>query len=184
MTRNWLRVLLPLLLFAGLLLPAAGANAWPTGVTVDIFPSVEPGLYFNAQGCLIDTHIILYPAGTACGNSQNEAWTFRELRNGYDVVYATYGTGGTECLNVAGGNYAPRTQIYAWQCNPEAPTPNEEFRRPENTPDNAFANDYLVPGRQPNLNEFCLNAQGGVHERADIILWYCNNEENESWWFG
>jgi hypothetical protein len=182
MRRITLRVMLSLLCAAAMLVPAAGANAFPTGSEVLIYPGNDYGLNFNAQGCLVDTHVILYPYTAECGNSKNEVWSFHKLEDGYDDVYATYGTGGTECLNVAGGNYALRTQIYAWQCNPEAPTSNEEFRKPERTK-SPIGDDWLVPGRQPHTEEFCLNAQGGVHERADIVLWYCEGVENEVWWF-
>jgi hypothetical protein len=181
---NPIRTILPILTCAILLTFAAGAQAaYPTGAQVDIFSPYSQELYFNAQGCSIDTHVVLFPSNLECGFSANESWIFEELKDGYDVVYANYGSGGDECLNVAGGNYALRTYVLAWQCNPKSPTPNEEWRKPERTPD-PIGNDWIVPGRQPNTNEFCANAQGGLHERANIVLWYCNEEHNESWWFG
>lgn len=182
MTRNILRRLFALLVAGTVLACAGSAHAYPTGSKVKVDAIFKSSLYFNAQSCVEDTHVILYPSTSACGGGANEHWQFEELKNGYDVIYSNYGSGGDECLNVAGGNYALRTYIYAWQCNPKAPTENEEFRRPENT-GSPIGGDWLVPGRQPKVNQFCLNAQGGLNEGAHIILWECEGVEDESWWF-
>lgn len=160
----------------------SSAFAFPTGETnLEIFPTQNEELVFNAQSCVKNTHVILYSKSTGCEGGKNEEWTFKKLEDGYDVIYADY-AGGDECLNVANGEYKERTYIYASQCNPSSPSANEEFRRPENT-GGYFNGDWIVPGRQPILDQFCLNAQGGLFSGAHIILWPCNSESNEAWWF-
>jgi hypothetical protein len=150
------RIVAPLTLLA-LLALAAGAHAYPTG-------SANQDIWSVA----------------------NQELLFKELKNGYDVIYADYGSWGNECLNVANSEYEDWTDIYAWQCSTSEPTPNEEFRKPERTTD-PYGNgltDYIVPARQPHENEYCLNVERGVREEARIILWTCNNQENEDFWFG
>lgn len=180
------RIVATLTLLA-LLALAAGAHAYPTGSeNQDIWSVANQELLFNAEHCVKDTHVFLYRVSSGCNGGKNEEWTFKKLPapEEHDVIYADYGSSGDECLNVANSEYKDWTDIYAWQCNPSAPTPNEEFRQPENTESSRGGGDWIVPARQPIPDQYCLNVERGVREEARIILWTCNNQENEDFWFG
>lgn len=176
------RVFVSLATLMGVLGIAGVAHAFPTGAGNVQIQGVGSNLVFNAQGCVDDTHVILYTFSTgSCHNGHNMIWAFYKTSSGYDSVYSAYDGSGYNCLNVAGGNYSSGTDLYAWTCDPVNPTGNEKFRQPENTVDSYHpAGDYIVPAGDYSL---CLNAQGGLNLRAQIILYACNSQGNEAWEF-
>jgi len=163
---------------------AVPAQAFPTGDTVYIQASDGSGLEFNAFGCHTDTVVVLYAHDTSCDNGHNEIFEFYKLSDGYDIAFASY-AGHYECLNVYGSNYANYTKIYAWTCDTlSSATHNEQFRQPENTFDPHYSGLWwIIPGYQPNQNQYCLNADGGIGSGHNIILYDCNSQANEAWTF-
>jgi hypothetical protein len=172
------------LLACALVLTTSAAQAESLEGEFRIHSPYSSTLYFNAEHCAKDTHVYLYPKTSGCGDAANEVWTIEEEpETEYDVIYSDYGGFGPQCLNVNNYEYKQRTEILAWNCDPLAPASNELFRKPGRTEDKAASAYYIIPGRQPEENQFCLNANGGLHEGAHIILWKCEAVENELWRF-
>jgi ricin-type beta-trefoil lectin protein len=105
----------------------------------------------------------------------NQQWAWCQLSNGYDEIVSVY-NGQMMCLNVSGGNFTSGTHLVAWPCNTVV-TGNEQWRRPENTPDPNFSGfSYLVPAGNFNL---CVNVAGGFGSGHLMILFACNAQPNE-----
>jgi hypothetical protein len=110
----------------------------------------------------------------------NQNWTLCEQPSGYDAIYAYY-NGNYMCLNVSNSDYAPGTQLLAYQCN-GGPSNNELFRQPAHTPDSNWymggdEADYIVPAGNYSL---CLNVSGGLGKGHHVILYGQNSQNNEA----
>ena len=181
----WRNVFVAAAAGVAVLVGAGSASAFPTGSGyVHIVGTKDTSLYFNAYACADDTNVVLWTYTTSCDHGNNESWIFYELSSGYDSVYTNY-SGNYDCLNVYQNSYAEFTKIYAWKCSdPTNPSSNEMFRRPENTPDDNYTNAaYLIPANQPDPNQYCLNAHGGLSSGNQIILYDCNSMDDEAWSF-
>ena len=127
------------------------------------------------------THVITYPpGGGSCGNGgNNEFWYVVKLGDGYDAFELAYG-GNVMCANVQGSSYQNGTDILSWPCN-NTVTPNEQWRRPENTPDPYISNHYyIVPAQDWGLT---WNVAGGLGSGRQIILYSQCNCDNDAWSF-
>lgn len=142
----------------------------------------DDGNVANAQGCAVPSHVITYAPGSgSCGNGgNNETWYIYELNDGYDEIAADYG-GNLMCANVQGSSYQDGTDILAWPCNTTVTT-NEQWRRPENTPDPYQSAWYfIVPAADFSLT---WNVAGGLGSGHQVVLWSQCNCDNDAWTFG
>jgi hypothetical protein len=106
----------------------------------------------------------------------NQQWALCELTNGYDEIVSDY-NGNMMCLNVEDSSYTSGAHLLAWPCNTVV-TGNEQWRRPENTPDGSFSGyDYLVPAGNYSL---CVNVKGGLGNGNLMILYACNTQNDEA----
>lgn len=166
--------------------PATGPAAVAQTVTPNAAPaSVDPaskcyqgGEITLTDGSVVDAQGFGNPAQIDDFNPNggaNQQWAWCQLSNGYDEIVSVY-NGQMMCLNVSNGSYTSGTHILAWPCNTVV-TGNEQWRRPENTPDPNFSGfSYLVPAGNYNL---CVNVAGGLGSGHDMILFACNAQDNE-----
>lgn len=130
----------------------------------------------NAQACGDPAQIIQYPytPGTTCpGGGSNQLWS---TTNGNwptytnTAIYASYG-GRNMCMNIKGNDYAPRTPVIAYECNPSRPAGNELWII------HPYPGGYEI--QAANDTPLCLNIKGGFGERNPIVLYECNGASNE-----
>jgi hypothetical protein len=145
---------------------------------------VARGCYNGGQitmdnGTVMDAEGYGNPASIDDYNSNggtNQQWALCELNDGYDEIVSDY-NGNMMCLNVENGDYTSGEHLLAWPCNTVV-TGNEQWRRPENTPDSNYSGlDYLVPAGDYNL---CANVSGGLGTGHLLILYSCNSGNNEA----
>jgi hypothetical protein len=82
------------------------------------------------------------------------------------------------CLNVSGNNYSSGAQIVAHQCNTVV-TIKEQFE--------AYLVNDVSTAIQPAANwadggTLCLNASGGIHQHASVILYPCGSYPQNGEW--
>ena len=107
-------------------------------------------------------------------------WEVDQLPDGYDVLVALVAHQ-LFCLNVSNARYQSGTDLLLYPCNPDNPPLNEQFREWINTPDGHYPQAfYLVPAGDWNL---CLNVSGGLGAGHRIILYSCNSQNNEAFYF-
>ena len=144
---------------------------------------VARGCYNGGQitmtnGSIMDAKGFGNPASIDDYNSNggtNQQWALCELSDGYDEIVSDY-NGNMMCLNVEDGSYTSGEHLLAWPCNTVVGG-NEQWRRPENTPDGNFSGfDFLGPAGDYNL---CANVSGGLGNGHLLILYSCNSGNNE-----
>jgi hypothetical protein len=135
----------------------------------------------------VPANLILAYQYSTCDGGANEVWDFAELSNGYDEIVAYY-SGHLVCAMVNGDNVASGTHLSGSNCDSRSIPPSEQWRRPENTPDNYFSGDcasppcayFIVPSQNWSLT---WNIQGGGDTSGNIVLYGQGSAFNDAWWF-
>jgi hypothetical protein len=175
--------------------PALAAQGHtPARTAQTIVPGTSIGSEPDAQGCYNGGQITLSDGNVmdakGFGNpasideytyngGTNQQWAECELGDGYDEIVSDY-DGNLMCLNVEDADYVSGEDLLAYQCNTSV-SGNEQWRRPENTPDGDTGYDYLVPAGDYNL---CVNVAGGLGVGHLMILYACNTQDNEEFIVG
>ena len=141
----------------------------------------------HASACTIPANLILAYQYSTCDGGANEVWAITELSNGYDEIVAYY-SGHLVCATVDGDNVASGTHLSGTNCDSRSIPPSEQWRRPENTPDNYFNGDcgsppcayFIVPSQNWGLT---WNIQGGGSTSGNIVLYGQSGAFNDAWSF-